>query len=700
MVKITKAFIEQLRKNPLEILKALSDDEIATIIQKANHSYYNSESPLFSDNLFDMIKEHLENINPNHPILKNVGSVAEGEQKEILPHYMGSLDKIKTDEKAIEKFRKDYPGEYIVSDKLDGNSGMFYSKGGEVKLFTRGDGTIGQNISHLLGFIRNIGKITSKTEVTIRGELIISKSDFEKVKDKGANARNMVAGLLNAKVPDLELIKLVQFVAYELITPKLKPEDQFKYMKDLGFKPVFNQKVNESKLTVDELSKILLHRRSVSEFEIDGIVIFHNLMHKRISKENPKYAFAFKSLLTMEQAEVIVSNVEWNMSKDGYLIPVVNFNPISLAGVTIRKAHGFNGKFIQDNKIGPGSKIVIIRSGDVIPYISEILSGSEIGKGQMPDVKYEWSKTGVDIMLTKEDQKDSDELRFKNLEYFFDKIDVKGLSSGNLKKIYDSGKKTVKEILNITVSDLLKVDGFKIKMAEKIALAIKERIPTLDCVTVMHASNTLGRGFGSKKIELIVTTIPSVLKTRRIPSSAELLAIKGIEKTTADAFIKNLPDYFEFIDKNEIQCLFEDIEEEEKPKSPTPKKSAVNSPIKVNCPSGCIPAPNMVSTSTTELIKEVSPPKKTVPLNKTPQPIVSKKFEGMKFVFTGFRNDELEKYIKKQGGSVTTSVSKTTAAVIRKDDSDKTSGKVKKAEELNVKIYNLVDFMNQYKIDL
>jgi len=556
MVKITKSFIDQLRKNTLDTLKNLSEDEIATIIQKANYSYYNSDTPLFSDNLFDIIKDYLENLNPNHPILKNIGSTGDGDKKETLPYFMGSLDKIKADEKAIEKFKKDYPDEYIVSDKLDGNSALLYSKNGIVKLFTRGDGTTGQNISHLIPFIKSIVKIDLKSEVTLRGELIISKADFEKVKDKGANARNMVAGLLNAKIPDLELIKFVQFIAYELINPKLKPDEQFKYMKDLGFKTAFNKKLNERNLNIEDLSKILLTQRAKSEFEIDGIVIFHNVIHKRV-KENPKYAFAFKSVLTMDKAEVIVLNVEWNMSKDGYLIPVVNFNPISLAGVTIKRAHGFNGKFIKDNKIGPGSKIVIIRSGDVIPYINEIISQSETGQGQMPDLKYVWTKTGVDIMIAKEDHKESDELKFKNLEYFFNKIDVTGLSSGNLKKIYDSGKKTVKDVFNITVKDLLKVEGFKLKMAEKIFAAINERKKTLDCIKVMSASNILGRGFGEKKIELITKNIPSILSERRIPTHAELLAIKGIEKITADSFINNLRDYFKFIDDNKIECFME-----------------------------------------------------------------------------------------------------------------------------------------------
>lgn len=668
MVNITKKFIEQLRNNPIDILKTLSEDDIATIIQKANYSYYNTKIPLFSDNLFDMIKEYLENINSNHPILKNIGSVSEGENKEVLPYFMGSLDKIKADEKAITKFMKNYPSEYIISDKLDGNSAMIQYINGKMKLYTRGDGTIGQNISHLIPFIQHIIPLKDIGEITLRGELIISKNDFENVKDKGANARNMVAGLINAKVPDLELIKLVQFIGYELIKPILEPEKQFKYISTIGYKSVFNQKITEEKLTIDELSKILIDRREMSEFEIDGIVIFHNKLHKRV-KENPKYAFAFKSILTMKQAEVIVTNVEWNMSKDGYLIPVVNFNPISLAGVTIKRAHGFNGKFIKDNKIGPGSKIIILRSGDVIPYITKILSKSETGEGQLPEIKYTWTKSGVDIMLTIEDQQISDELKFKNLVYFFDKINVKGLSEGNLKKIYDSGKKTVKDIFNITVDDLLKVNGFKIKMAEKILIAIQERIKILDCTTVMNASNTLGRGIGNRKIELIILNIPAILQIRHIPSISELLSLKGIEKTTANIFITNLPKYFQFIDDNEIKCIFAPI---------------TNSVI---CPPNCQPI-----TKNNSLNSELN---SFVPI------FIEKKqiFTNMKFVFTGFRNDILEKYIKESGGSVSTSISKKITAVIRKDGKDNSS-KVKKAEELGITIINLIDFMQQYNIKL
>lgn len=668
MVKITKAFIDKLKKAPVETLNTMSEDEIATLIQKANYSYYNSESPLFSDNLFDLVKEHLESLNPNHPILKYVGSTAESGKKQELPHYMGSLDKIKADEKALEKYKQEYKGTYMVSDKLDGNSAMIYFNKGEMKLFSRGDGTVGQDISHLLPFIRNVVDIDLTKEVTIRGELIISKADFDKVKHKGANARNMVAGLVNSKVPDLEIARLTQFVAYELITPKHEPEKQYKFIKALGFKVVYNEKLAESKLTVDELSKILVHRRDKSDFEIDGIVVFHNAIHKRMKNENPRYAFAFKSIITMQKAEVIVTNVEWNMSKDGYLIPVINFNGVNLAGVTIKRAHGFNGKFIKDHKVGPGSKLIIMRSGDVIPYVTEILSKSEVGEPQMPEgIKYTWTDTGVDIKVDLQDGNESDELKFKNLAYFFDKVDVKGLSSGNLRKMYDSGLKTVKQVFGATKDDLVKVDGFKTKMAEKIAQALAERKKTLDCVTVMDASNTLGRGIGKKKIELIVEHIPSIMKTRHIPSVTEMLEIKGIEHKTATLFVTNLPKYFEFVDDNSIDCTHNNAAQSNNP--------------------GVNPSEYYATQNVNTSNKGTYSPKAVA-------------LKDKKFVFTGFRNENLEKMIKSLGGHVSTSVSKSTTAVVRKDSSDKESGKVKKAEELGIEIINLPDFLKKYGIKI
>jgi DNA ligase (NAD+) len=644
MVNITKTLLNKLKKNPSEVLKNLSEDDIAKIIQKANYSYYNTSEPLMSDTLFDIVKEYLENLNPNHPVLKAIGHQVEYGKKEKLPYFLGSLNKIKTDEKLIDKFKKEHTGSYIVSDKLDGNSALLYITNNSMKLFSRGDGIEGQNITHLLPFIQLRFKLeetkSKEKEICIRGELIISKKDFETVKDKFANARNLVAGLVNSKIPDTNIAKLVQFVAYELITPKVEPVRQYAFIECLGFKTAFHVKKAEEQLTANTLSQILVERREVSEFEIDGIVVAHNAIYNRV-KGNPSHAFAFKSVSTMQKAEVTVTSVEWNMSKDGYFVPVIIFNPVSLAGVTIRRANGFNGKYIWDNKIGPGSKIIIMRSGDVIPYVTDILSYSETGQPQMPEMKYEWTKSGVDIKVVESSKSESDELKLKNLVYFFEKIDVKGLSKGNIKKIFNAGFKDVKSIFNASIQDLLKVEGFKDKTAEKLVSAIKDKKDNLDCIVVMDASNTLGRGIGYKKIELVLEKFPNIISNRYIPTLSELLSIKGIEKTTAEVLTLNLPKYFEFLDLNNLTCI-------------APLKESGN---------------------------------------------ISKEFADMKFVFTGFRNDVLEKYITERGGVVSSTVSKSTTAVICKSVDDE-STKVKKAESLGIKIMTIEDFQKIYKIVL
>lgn len=646
MFKLTKKNICLLTKNPLEVLKSLSNDDIANILQQANNSYYNDKDPVFSDQLYDMIKDYLEEIDPNNPILKNIGAAIEDEKRKAeLPYFMGSLDKIKGD---INKFKEKYPGNYVISDKLDGNSGLMMISKGVAKLYTRGDGKIGQDISHVLPFIKGIPDITKqKKELAVRGELIISKNAFEKVKSKGANARNMVAGMLNAKIPDLEIARSAEFVAYEIISPKMEPKEQMEHLEKLKFCVVYNKTINEEEFTNDNLSKTLMERRETSPYDIDGIVVMHNTIHKRIPNGNPTYGFAFKSVQTMAKAEVIVQNVEWNLSKDGYLVPTIIFGAVSIDGVVIKRATGFNGKFIKDNKIGPGSRIMIMRAGLVIPHVEEVLSPSETGEPQMPDNAYIWTKTGVDIMLSNEDKKDNEELKLKTLQNFVVKIGIVGLGPGNIKKMYDSGIQTPKDIFMSTVSDLLKVDGFKDKSAQKIYDAIQGRKNSITCLEMMDASNVMGRGLAGKKLKLILDTIPDILKTRYVPTITELVGLKGVEKTTASLFISNLPLFFKFVDDNGLNCMEEVVVE----RAPlTPADNSIN-------------------------------------------------FTGEKIVFTGVRNKELEKYIVAHGGEIASTVSKKTTMVLAKDVNEEFS-KIEKAKALNIKIMQVDEFIKKNGIPI
>jgi len=196
--------------------------------------------------------------------------------------------------------------------------------------------------------------------------------------------------LLIVKIINKNIMNNIEFVAYELIKPKMKPSDALEFMKIKGINIVEYAILNTINLKI--LSEYLKKWRSESLYDIDGIVINDNAIHNIIKDKNPEYSFAFKSIHTHEQVEVIVTEVLWNVSKDKYIKPIVKFNEIDLNGVKIKQASGFNASFIDKNKIGVGSRIIIIRSGDVIPHILSVLSKSASGNPSMPDIPYIWNE--------------------------------------------------------------------------------------------------------------------------------------------------------------------------------------------------------------------------------------------------------------------------------------------------------------------
>ena len=168
--------LEALNKNATKTLENITPDVLAGALQLASDKYYNSSQPLVSDAIFDIAREHLEKIAPNHPTLSTIGAPIQGD-KIALPYWMGSLDKIKDDAKTIEKWRKTYDGPYVISDKLDGNSGLLVINPttSTYQMFSRGDGEYGQDLNNILKYIKIP---TVKETCAVRGELIISKRNW------------------------------------------------------------------------------------------------------------------------------------------------------------------------------------------------------------------------------------------------------------------------------------------------------------------------------------------------------------------------------------------------------------------------------------------------------------------------------------------------------------------------------------------
>ena len=162
--------------------------------------------------------------------------------------------------------------------------------------------------------------------------------------------------------------------------------------------------------------------------------------------KNPAHAFAFKMVLTDQVAEAKIVDVLWSPSKDGYLKPRIRIEPIELGGVTIEYATAFNAAFVVEKKLNLGAMVKIIRSGDVIPYIQEVIEPAEEAK--MPDEKYYWNSTHVDIILEDKDQ--NDEVLEKNITMFFQTLKVKQLSEGTVRKLMKGGYRSICKILEMT----------------------------------------------------------------------------------------------------------------------------------------------------------------------------------------------------------------------------------------------------------
>ena len=162
----------------------------------------------------------------------------------------------------------------------------------------------------------------------------------------------MIAGIINSKTINKQILKHVEFVAYELINDELilSQSDQFDIIKELGFKLVYYKKVLN--INDEKLNKILNKRRVKSNYDVDGIIVTDNNKNARNTSGNPKYSIAFKNIDLTQLAEVKVIDVEWNLSKHGKYKPKILFENVRISNVNVKCATGHNAKYIVENKNG------------------------------------------------------------------------------------------------------------------------------------------------------------------------------------------------------------------------------------------------------------------------------------------------------------------------------------------------------------
>jgi len=637
-----KTLVTGFKTDGMSFLEKLKEKDIENIIRHSNAAYYNTKTQLLTDNEFDIIKEYMERKYPENEILDNIGAEVLKNKVE-LPYEMPSMDKIKPDSNALQNWTKKYNGPYVISSKLDGVSGLYTTEGDKPKLYTRGNGKVGQDISYLLSVL----KLPKDKNIVVRGEFIIPRKVFDdKYMKTFANARNLVSGIINSKKID-EKTKDMDFVVYEVIKPGLIPSRQMKKIEELGFKTVLHQEDNA--LTNEKLSDVLIDWRTNYEYEMDGIIVSDDKIYKRKSG-NPDHAFAFKMVISDQVAEAKVVNVIWQISKNGYLKPKVQIEPVKLGGVTIQYATGFNAKFIESNKIGIGAIIQIIRSGDVIPFIQSVVQPAENAK--MPTEEYHWTDTSVDIVLNNID--DNNDVKEKIITAFFTTLKVDGLSSGNVKRFMKAGYKSISSILKMSKQDFEKIEGFKSKMIEKVYTGIQTKVKEASLLDIMVASNLLGRGLGERKMKPIMEAHPDIL-TSTEPADKKikmLQEVNGIGTENAKSFVSNISIFLEFLKEAGLEYkLNTNILKEEKIQT----RSRTNS--KENEEKHILHDKHVVMTKT--------------------------------------RDKEIIDKLKEKGGFLDDNVNKNTFVLIVKELDDN-SNKIKKAKELGIRIMVPCQFKEEY----
>lgn len=623
----------------------MNADQIVKQLKEAADAYYNTGTPILTDDQYDALRDELEALDPANPFLNAVGAAAK-EGTVNLPVPMPSLNKIKPGTGAVAAFvAKTGSGTavglgtatavglgWVLSEKLDGISALWIPA--ERKLYLRGDGHVGQDVSHIVGL--GVQGLAVKLErgFRVRGELVIHKEDV------AANTigRSWINGVLHRTDPDPADVAKIRFVAYEISSGKEvgTRQEQLATLAKLKFEVPWCNCVT----TLDEasLAQTLKARRDISDYDIDGIVVGQNCVPEwhswTGSLRNPKDQVAFKMVLSDQCAECTVVAVHWGLSYQGYYIPRLEIEPVRVGGAVITYVTGHNARNIVDKGIGKGARIRIRRSGDVIPTIDGVLVPVKPG---LPEAHlWKWAGDPADaVHISTNEEKASPELLESRLKHFAVVLEIDGLGPGLVKKLVAGGITTPRLLCSATAAALSDLVGKKTGVS--IADGLKKAMSAMTEKRLMIASGTLPRGVGETRLDTLFAVQPDPRCW-----GSRLGRIDGWSEEGLASFLKVYPQYEAW--------------------------RAAEFPV---------PAYPILAPVVAPLVA----------------PVV---FKGL-ICFTGFRDAGLERRLLEAGYEVTDTVTKKTTVLVIPDAGSESS-KVDKAQKAQIPIKKVSEFVREYNI--
>ena len=656
-------------------------EELRKQVEYHAKKYYDEDKPEISDFEYDMLMVELRNLENQYPELKSKnsltqkvgGHVKEGFQKVTHEVPLQSLQDVFSieevedfDKRMQEKAKENNIEEakYVVETKIDGlSAALEYKQGKFVRGATRGNGLVGEDVTNNLKTIKTIPKeIKDKIDITVRGEVFISKSDFEKMNQEReeneeelfANARNAAAGSLrqlDSKITSKRPLDIYIFNVQKIEGKEFNSHyEELEYLNDLGFNVnpvrIYCKNIEEVKKAIEEIGEM----RETLTFGIDGAVVkIDNLKFREIlgtTAKTPRWAVAYK--YPPEKKETILKDIICQVGRTGVITPMAILEPVKVAGSTVSKTTLHNEDFIKQKELKIGDTVVIQKAGDVIPEIVEVKKEKRTGKEKdfempkvcpvcgAPAVREEGEAaircTGIECPAK----------LFRNLVHFVSReaMNIDGLGENIISQFLDKGLiKDISDIYKLTFEDIASLKKNGQKFAQNLIDSINK----------------------SKENDLY-----------------RLITALGIRHVGAKAS-KLLARKYKTID-NLMEASFEDL-------------SMINDigPIVANSIREFF-----VQDQTIDLINKLK--ELGVNTKSLEEDVDDNRFEGKTFVLTGsledFTRGEASNIIEKYGGKTSGTVSKKTDYVLAGEEA---GSKLTKAQSLGVTIISEEEFKNMIK---
>jgi len=566
--------------------------KLRELINDYRYHYHVLDESIMSEAAADSLKHELSQledmypdlITPDSPTQRVAGKPLDKFEKVVHEKRMISLADVFSEEEIkdwISRNEKLIPGgrikEFFTDIKMDGLAcALKYRDGLFIQAVTRGDGLVGEDVTMNVHTIQNIPlRISEMGEVEVRGEIILFKKDFEEIQahqrkigeKEFANPRNLAAGTIRQLDPKVAASRNLKFIAYDLVKPNLPTHrEAYEKLRSLGFRTSNEDKV----FSRDELSAMFKYIRGLDEyrkgllFNTDGMVIKIN--DRKIYEDlgiigkTPRAAVAFK--FPAEESTTKVRDIVISIGRTGAATPVAILDPVEVAGSTVRHASLHNADEIARLDIRIGDTVIIYKAGDIIPQVKEVLitlrpEGAKAFdyeaalKEQYPELEFE-RPAGEVVYRVKGET--SDFILKRSIEYYASKpaLSIEGLGEKNVALLINSGLvKSIPDLYRLKKQDLVSLERFADVSADKLLLNL-EKSKTAELSKVITALGI--RHVGSQTAIALANKFGS-LDNLQMAEKDDLLLIPDIGEVVAESILAFFADEDNIAMLNDLKSL-------------------------------------------------------------------------------------------------------------------------------------------------